>query len=86
MLGTLSRGPTFFCRHLLEPREKAALRQAFSEEDVPTNHTLLQTEPSPGPEHTGHGWEILENNPAKHPLGQKDSSESQAFAMFWKTL
>lgn len=21
--------------------------------------------PSPGPEHSGHGWESLENNPAK---------------------
>lgn len=31
--------------------------------------------PSPGPEHSGHGWESLENNPASCPFGQNDSSK-----------
>lgn len=65
-------GPHSFAATSREPREKAPLRQAFSEEDV------TSTELNPGPEHSGRGWRNLENNPAKCPVRQEDSNNSDS--------
>lgn len=71
------RGHTFLCSHLQGAQRKSSSQASLLRGGCTTNLTLLQTELSPGPAHSGYGWESLENNPGERPLGQKDSNESQ---------
>lgn len=74
-----ARGPHSFTAH----RKKAGLEQGFlgwrrvcrKPHSTSTERAVLR-KPSPGPEHSGHSWKSLENNPANCPLGQKDSNKS----------
>lgn len=79
MLGTLSWGPTFLCSHLQgAQRKSSSLGQAFSEEDVPQTTLYSRQSGVQGLSTQVLAGENLENNPASHPLGQKDSSESHS--------
>lgn len=71
-------GPHSFAATSREPREKAALGQAFSEEDVPQTTLYSRQSGVQGLSTQVLAGENLENNPAEHPLGQKDSSESHS--------
>lgn len=85
MLGTLSQGPEFLCRHLgvRGSPSQAGLPEKGEPQTTVDLHRAMLKKPRPGLS-AGHGWESLENKPANSLLGEKDSKEpSFRFKGLW---